>query len=60
MPKVVTIVEDNPITGVKYGTVDIPETPTKIEHTPVHAQKMFQKAKSAHTNKIRSERTKHK
>ena len=31
MTKIVTIVEDNPITGVKYGTVEIPETPIEIK-----------------------------
>ena len=31
MTKVVAIVEDNPITGVKYGTVELHETPIEIK-----------------------------
>ena len=56
MPKVVTIIEDNAITGVKYGTVEIPETLTEIKH----ASERFQKTRTARTTKIRAERTKKK
>ena len=31
MAKVVTIIEDNSITGVRYGTVEVPETPVDIK-----------------------------
>lgn len=56
MPKVVTIIEDNAITGVKYGTVEIPKTPIDIKH----ANARFQKTRTARTTKIRGERTKKK
>lgn len=35
MVKVIGIVEDNAITGVRYGTIDMPETPTAISVKPV-------------------------
>ena len=56
MAKVIQIIEDNGITGVRYGTVEIPETPTTIKQ----AQKQFEKIQSAKTHKVRSERTKKK
>ena len=56
MTKIVTIVEDNPITGVKYGTVEIPETPIEIKR----AHDTFKKTQRAHTAKVRGERTKKK
>ena len=56
MPKIVTIIEDNAITGVKYGTVEIPETPIEIKS----ASERFQKTRTARTTKIRGERTKNK
>ncbi|MDW2975202.1 MAG: hypothetical protein R8M70_04125 [Alphaproteobacteria bacterium] len=56
MAEVVTIIEDNPITGVKYGTVEIPETTIEIKS----ASERFQKTRTASTTKIRGEHTKHK
>lgn len=56
MAKVITVIEDNSITGVRYGTVDVPETPTNIKC----AQKQFAKISAQKTRKIRSERTKQK
>lgn len=29
--KVVTIIEDNPITGIRYGTIDVPEYNNNIQ-----------------------------
>ena len=56
MTKVVTIVENDPITGVKYGTVELNEKPIKIQR----AHDTFKKAQRAHTAKVRGERTKKK
>lgn len=39
MVKVVGIVENDSITGVKYGTVEVPETPIEIKH----AREQFKK-----------------
>lgn len=58
MVKVIKIIEDNSITGVKYGTVEIPETGTDIKHT--NAQKQFAKLRTQKTQKIRNEHTKNK
>lgn len=56
MTKVVTIVENDPITGVKYGTVEMHEKPIDIKR----AHDTFKKAQRAHTAKVRGERTKKK
>lgn len=56
MVKVIKIVEDNSITGIKYGTVEMPETP--IEKKRAHDT--FKKVQRAHTAKVRGERTKKK
>lgn len=56
MVKVIKIVEDNSITGVSYGTVEIPGTPLDIKR----AQKQFEKVSTQKTRKIRNERTKSK
>lgn len=56
MAKVVTIIKDDSITGVCYGTVEVPETPTHINR----AQRAFKKAQSIKATKMRSERTKKK
>lgn len=56
MVKVIKIIEDNSITGIRYGTVEVPETPTQINR----AQQAFKKAQSIKATKMRSERTKKK
>lgn len=56
MAKVVTIIEDNSITGVRYGTVEVPETPVDIKR----AYKQAERIKTQQKRKIRSERTKNK
>ena len=56
MAKVIGIIEDNSITGVKYGTIDVPETPRNLEHT----QQTFERIKSVQIKKVRNERTKNK
>lgn len=56
--KIITIVEDNSITGIKYGTVEIPEHKknTKL-HRTIQKIKNIQSARNA---AIRAEKTKHK
>ena len=56
MVKVIQVVEDNSITGVRYGTVEVPETPIEIKR----AHEQFKKVRSARTAKVRGERTKKK
>lgn len=56
MAKVVTIIEDNSITGVRYGTVEVPQTPVDIKR----AYKQAERIKTQQKRKIRSERTKNK
>ena len=56
MAKVIGIIEDNAITGVKYGTVEVPQTPIEIKR----AHEQFKKVRSARTAKVRGERTKKK
>ncbi len=56
MVKVIKIIKDDAITGVQYGTVDVPQTPTKIER----AQQTFERIKNTQIKKSRNERTKNK
>lgn len=56
MAKVVTIIKDDSITGVCYGTVEVPETPVDIKR----AYKQAERIKTQQKRKIRSERTKNK
>ena len=56
MVKVVGIVENDSITGVRYGTVEVPETPIEIKR----AHEQFKKTRTARTAKVRGERTKKK
>lgn len=58
MVKVIGIVEDNAITGVRYGTIDIPETPTAISVKPVkpvynHALEQAKKQRTVYKQRIR-------
>lgn len=56
MVKTIGIIENNSITGVKYGTVEVPQTPIEIKR----AHEQFKKVRSARTAKVRGERTKKK
>lgn len=58
MTKIITIIEDNAITGVKYGTVKVKDTP--IETADKHALRELQRVREKCAGKIRAERTKHK
>lgn len=54
--KIVTIVEDNPITGVKYGLKEIPETPV----TKMTYKRAQDKIRATRATVLRRENTKHK
>lgn len=56
MAKVVTIIENNHITGVNYGTVKVPETTVDIKRAYQQAERI----KTHQKRKIRSEHTKKK
>ena len=56
MAKVIGIIEDNSVTGVQYGEIEVPETSTKIQYT----QKQYAKICAKKAQKIRSENTKKK
>ena len=56
MAKIIGIVKNDSITGVQYGTVDVPENVITIKY----AKETFKKAQSARTHKARNERTKKK
>ena len=59
--KIVTIIEGDKITGIKYGVKEIPDTETyynnKQQHTAyARATKLY----TANTNRIRATKQKHK
>ncbi|MBQ4070233.1 MAG: hypothetical protein IJD52_02565 [Alphaproteobacteria bacterium] len=57
MVKVIKIIEDNGITGVRYGTVEVPQTPIENKRTAIER---FKKTRATCAAKIRGERTKKK
>lgn len=57
MAKVITIVENNHITGVVYGTVDVPDT--EIKQSPKH-QQMAAKVSKARIQQLRNQHIKQK
>lgn len=57
MTKIIKIVENNHVTGIVYGTVNIPDTEAKISHK--RAQKSFKEAK-ARVNALRCHHVKKK
>ncbi len=56
--KAVTIVENNAITGIRYGTIDIPAPEIKREAARTYAR--VQRVQAARAKKIRNEHTKQK
>ena len=56
MVKVIGMIENDPITGVKYGIVEANESVTEINR----ACDQFKKTRAARTTKVRGERTKKK
>lgn len=57
--KVVTIVEDNAITGVQYGTVELPPQRRKVSRV-ARAYQRIQKIQEARNVMARSEKMKNK
>ncbi len=57
MTKIIAITENNHVTGVVYGTVNIPDTEAKISHK--RAQKSFKESK-ARVNALRCHHVKKK
>lgn len=57
MAKVISIVENNHITGVVYGTVNVPDT--EIKKSKKHTQ-MAVKASKARIQQLRNKRIKQK
>ena len=57
MTKIIKIVENNHVTGIVYGTVNITDTEAKISHK--RAQKSFKEAK-ARVNALRCHHVKKK
>lgn len=57
MAKVISIVENNHITGVVYGTVNVPDT--EIKQSKKHTQ-MAVKASKARIQQLRNQRIKQK
>ena len=43
MTKIISIIEDNGITGVQYGVVEFPDTPVRTGHPNAGKQKMINK-----------------
>ena len=57
MTKIIKIVENNHVTGIVYGTVNIPDTEAKIPYK--RAQKSFKESK-ARVNALRCHHVKKK
>lgn len=60
MVKVIGIIEDNSITGVKYGTVEVDESVSKIKSAKSAYASAVAKVQTTRAKKIRSEHTKRK
>lgn len=45
--KIVTIIENNPITGVRYGTMEIPEYNNNIQRRIESANRFYNQVKRA-------------
>jgi hypothetical protein len=58
--EVVQIIENNPITGIKYGTVEIAENVTDINKKVTNAKHAFTTARMAQTKRVHKNRTKSK
>lgn len=60
MTKVIGIIENNSVTGVKYGMVEVDEKVSEIERAKSAYDSTVAKVQSARTKKMRGERTKNK
>ena len=57
MTKVIRIVEDNHVTGVVYGTVNVPDTGTKVSQKHIQTAAKVSKARM---QQLRNQRIKQK
>ena len=60
MVKVIGIIENDAITGVKYGTIEVKESVSEIERAKSTYDTAVAKVNVARTKKVRGERTKNK
>lgn len=60
MVKVIGIIENDSITGVKYGTIEVKENVSKIEQAKSAYDSAVAKVHATRAKKIRSEKTKNK
>lgn len=60
MVKVIGIIENDSITGVKYGTIEVKENVSKIEQAKSAYDSAVTKVQATRAKKIRSEKTKNK
>lgn len=60
MVKVIGIIENDPITGVKYGTIEVKENVSKIEQAKSAYDSAATKVQATRAKKIRNEKTKNK
>lgn len=60
MTKVIGIIENDSITGVKYGTIEVDTPVSDIERAKSVYDSAVAKVKSSQAKKIRSEKTKNK
>ena len=60
MVKVIGIIENDVITGVKYGTIEVDENISEIDRAKSAYDSAVAKAKSSQAKKVRSENTKNK
>ena len=60
MVKVIGIIENDSITGVKYGTIEVKENVSKIEQAKSAYDSAVAKVQATRAKKIRGERTKNK
>lgn len=60
MVKVIGIIENDSITGVKYGTIEVDENISEIKRAKSAYDSAVAKVQSTRAKKIRSEKTKNK
>lgn len=60
MVKVIGIIENDPITGVKYGMVEVDEKVSEIERAKSAYDSAAAKVQATRAKKIRGEKTKNK
>lgn len=60
MVKVIGIIENDSITGVKYGTIEVDENISEIKRAKSAYDSAVAKVQSTRAKKIRNEKTKNK